>query len=308
MPCFVDMSLRLAPVRISSAYETPIQLPYRPVSRKFFSCLDGQTDKAFAALQSILTAGLLASSSCKVCRYRITLVAASKSITRHATSLQRRMILPKSFLFFLSTAAPLPRSAEAADGWSLVQQGMSAFQRGEVDDSIRLFDEAASTGYAQARLWQRGLSLYYAGRFQDGATQFRQDVQLNPYDTEESIWAMLCEAQLFGFDEARKRMLVIERDPRQVMHSVYSLFRGSDESAYEKLERLAAGSGSDQFYSALYLGLFEEARGDAKQARYWLEKSVASDYAESRDYMAGLAKVHVQLRGWGSSARSKTEL
>lgn len=307
MCCFVEMSLSTAPVRIGSVDGTPIQLQNSPVSHKFFSCSDGRTDKAFAVLQSILAAGLLSSSSSTVCRYRRTL-GVSKLITRNATSYQRRTILQKSFLFFFSTAAPLPRSAEAADGWSLVQQGMSAFQRGEVDDSIRLFDEAASTGYAQARLWQRGLSLYYAGRFQDGANQFRQDVQLNPYDTEESIWAMLCEAQLFGFDEARKRMLVIERDPRQVMRSVYSLFRGSDESALEKLERLAAGSGSDQFYADLYLGLFEEARGDAKKARYWLEKSVASDYAESRDYMAGLAKVHVQLRGWGSSARSKTDL
>ena len=34
-------------------------------------------------------------------------------------------------------------------------------------------------------LWQRGLSLYYAGRFDEGAAQFRRDVALNPGDTEE---------------------------------------------------------------------------------------------------------------------------
>jgi len=44
-------------------------------------------------------------------------------------------------------------------------------------------------------LWQRGLSLYYADRFQDGADQFRRDVAVNPNDTEEAIWAYLCEVR-----------------------------------------------------------------------------------------------------------------
>ena len=35
---------------------------------------------------------------------------------------------------------------------------------------------------------QRGLSLYYVGQFEEGAQQFRDDVAVNPADTEESIW------------------------------------------------------------------------------------------------------------------------
>ncbi|XLS68367.1 hypothetical protein HN51_019390 [Arachis hypogaea] len=56
-------------------------------------------------------------------------------------------------------------------------------------------------------LWQRGLSLYYLDRFEEGAEQFRLDVAQNPNDTEESIWCFLCETQLYGVDEARKRYL-----------------------------------------------------------------------------------------------------
>lgn len=44
-------------------------------------------------------------------------------------------------------------------------------------------------------------------RFEEGAEQFRLDVAANPNDTEESIWCFLCEAQLYGVEEARKRFL-----------------------------------------------------------------------------------------------------
>ena len=50
----------------------------------------------------------------------------------------------------------------------IARQGMSAFEKGEVEESIKLFDaaEEADPRYA-TRLWQRGLSYYYADRFKD---------------------------------------------------------------------------------------------------------------------------------------------
>jgi len=56
-------------------------------------------------------------------------------------------------------------------------------------------------------LWQRGLSLFYAGRYADAAEQFRTDVAVNPNDTEEAIWAYLAEAQLVGAEQARQQLL-----------------------------------------------------------------------------------------------------
>lgn len=88
-----------------------------------------------------------------------------------------------------------------------------------------------------------------------------QDVDLNPNDTEESIWAFLCEAKMQGFDQARKQMLTVGQDPRPVMRNAYALFRGDDDGKYlETMENLAQRSGSDCFYASLYLGLFYEAR------------------------------------------------
>jgi hypothetical protein len=49
-------------------------------------------------------------------------------------------------------------------------------------------------------MWQRGLSLYYLGRFEDGAQQFRDDVAVNPNDTEE-VGTPPAPARAFGKGE-----------------------------------------------------------------------------------------------------------
>ena len=69
----------------------------------------------------------------------------------------------------------------------LVSQGMEAFRKGDVQGSISLFDKADSLsadGSLTPFLWQRGLSLYYADRFEDASKQFRIDVKVNPLDVE----------------------------------------------------------------------------------------------------------------------------
>ncbi|XLU65423.1 hypothetical protein S245_024632 [Arachis hypogaea] len=80
---------------------------------------------------------------------------------------------------------------------------------GDVSESLVEFDRAIELdprqkAYMFINLRQRGFSLYYLDRFEEGAEQFQLDVAQNPNDTEESIWCFLCEAQLYGVDEARK--------------------------------------------------------------------------------------------------------
>jgi len=202
-------------------------------------------------------------------------------------------------------AAP---AARAEDGSTLMRQGMTAFKAGKLGESIRLFNEAEENGYPKALLWQRGLSLYYADRFPEGAKQFRRDVEMNPSDTEESIWTMMCEARMVGFNVARKQMLRLAgRDPRPVMRTVYSMFLGEDEDANRaELERLAAKGGQEEFYSALYLGLFAEAKGDAAEAQRWIQKAATSSYGKnSGDYMTDVARMHEKSRGWGGKPASE---
>eukprot|EP00933_Yihiella_yeosuensis_P071717 TRINITY_DN79955_c0_g1_i1.p1 TRINITY_DN79955_c0_g1~~TRINITY_DN79955_c0_g1_i1.p1 ORF type:complete len:385 (+),score=62.24 TRINITY_DN79955_c0_g1_i1:141-1157(+) len=253
-------------------------------------------------------------NSCRSADVRRCCISSDKASSFHMTAGSNRATINRryaasslGFGSVLLAEALLVSPAEAiGDGQSQMRQGMQAFSRGKVDESIKLFDQAANNDYPKAMLWQRGLSLYYADRFEDGATQFRKDVEMNPNDTEESIWAMLCEARLVGFEQARKKMLVVKRDRRPVMRTAYSLFRGENaDAAQAELEKYASGSNdSDKFYAALYLGLYAEAKGDAQTARQWIERSVASDYGKSSgDYMADLARVHMSVRGWSDSKK-----
>ena len=180
------------------------------------------------------------------------------------------------------------------------RDGMAAFSAGKVEQSIDIFDEIiAEKPTAAPYLWQRGLSLYYAERFKEGAAQFATDVSVNPNDTEEAIWNFLCVARIDGFDSARKSMLRVGNDRRAVMGAVLKLFRGdTDETPLLAFASEAKGSG-DEFYANLYLGLYREAQGDKEGARRFLTLATKSKYGQKApDYMADLARVHMQRRGW----------
>lgn len=67
-----------------------------------------------------------------------------------------------------------------------VLQGMQAFRRGRVVESLELFDQAESlsNGRLTPYLWQRGISYYYLDDFSKARRQFRNDVAVNPSDVE----------------------------------------------------------------------------------------------------------------------------
>lgn len=66
----------------------------------------------------------------------------------------------------------------AADPRQQVNSGMAKFRKNEIEAAVADFD-AAWQAAPQLRpfLWQRGLALYYIGRYKDAAQQFRRCVQ-----------------------------------------------------------------------------------------------------------------------------------
>jgi len=177
---------------------------------------------------------------------------------------------------------------------------MTRFVRGEVGEARQDFDAAmAMDASIRPRLWQRGLALYYLEEFEEGAKQFRVDVDANPNDTEEAIWTFLCESRLLGTDEARRNFLQVGEDPRRVMRAAQALFKtGRGVEALRKAGEMEA-QGHDDFYAKLYEGLFYESEGDEDKAKEAIVASLNTNYAlRSGDYMAGLARVHAKLRGW----------
>ncbi|XP_023739352.1 uncharacterized protein LOC111887418 isoform X1 [Lactuca sativa] len=166
-----------------------------------------------------------------------------------------------------------------------IRRGMVLFRQGDVAGSVAEFDNAIQLDPRQkAYLWQRGLSLYYLDRFEEGAEQFRIDVAQNPNDTEESIWCFLCEAQLYGATEARKRFLEVGRDPRPVMREAYNMFKDGGDP--EKLvDVFSKGRESEYFYASLYAGLYYESQNETDKAKVHLVASCKSPYGERSGWM-----------------------
>lgn len=82
--------------------------------------------------------------------------------------LQRQM-LPKR----LSCQLNMASNALSTDSpRQLVQRGMQRFRQADIDGSIELFDQAERLDPSlRPFLWQRGISYYYANRFQEGSDQ-----------------------------------------------------------------------------------------------------------------------------------------
>jgi len=114
-------------------------------------------------------------------------------------------------------------SSDPNQARKLVFQGMEAFRKGNVNESIDLFDKADALrpdGSLHPYLWQRGLSLYYADRFQEASDQFRADVAVNPNDVEEIVWdiASLLRIQPDDFPPPNRMSLPPGRqDRRRIM-------------------------------------------------------------------------------------------
>lgn len=186
-----------------------------------------------------------------------------------------------------------------------VRRGMKRFVEGNVAESLEDFDKALKLDPSQEPyLWQRGLSLYYAARFQEGAQQFQDDVAVNPNDTEEAIWCFLCEAQLTNAEDARKKFLKVGRDPRPVMRAAYKLFQ-TGEGIEDLLGAATDNGGHDSFYALLYLGLYHESQKNEVAAREAITAAVNTPYGQrSGDFMAKLGQVHCLCRGWSTTPDS----
>ncbi|HEY6168946.1 MAG TPA: tetratricopeptide repeat protein, partial [Verrucomicrobiae bacterium] len=178
-------------------------------------------------------------------------------------------------------------------------RGETHFKIGHIAESINDFDQFIRLEPSrEPHHWQRGISYYYAGKFAEGKRQFEIHQKVNPQDVENAVWHFLCNARLNGVAQARKDLIVIEQDVRVPMKQVHALFAGRG-TAKQVLDAVDAGDATPadrrqrRFFAHLYLGLYFEATGDAKQARAHIEKAV-TDFSQDH-FMGDVARVHLQL-------------
>ena len=181
-----------------------------------------------------------------------------------------------------------------------MQMGVESFMSAKIADSVAAFDKVIELApEAKPQLWQRGLALYYAGKYKEGRDQFEVHQTANSNDVENAAWHFLCVARLEGVEEARKHLIDITGDTRVPMKEVQQLFAGKGT---EEQVIAAASEGSEKkqrnqlCYAHLYLGLYYEAIGDNAKAKEHILKA-ANDYA-MQHYMGETARVHAKVRGW----------
>ncbi|HMF13040.1 MAG TPA: tetratricopeptide repeat protein, partial [Gemmataceae bacterium] len=179
------------------------------------------------------------------------------------------------------------------------QRGGEYFKLAKIDKSIADFDRLLEMRPDERPgHWQRGIALYYAGKFREGAEQFKAGDKVFGDDVENAVWHYLCNAKVLGAGKARAELLKIGTDKRIPMMVIYDLFTGKATpadvtAAVEKGKPNGPDLKNRSFYANLYLGLYYDAAGESKKAREHLEK--AGDDPAVGGYMGDVARVHLKL-------------
>ncbi len=196
------------------------------------------------------------------------------------------------FVHVLCAAAAQEKDGAAG---AIYAKAVADFENGRIQESAAGFDLLAKRIPERApELWQRGIALYYAGRYADCRAQFESHRTVNPNDVENAVWHFLCVARTESVRGARAALLPVGADARVPMREVLELFRG-DRTAESVIA--AAGKQPDaQFYAYLYAGLYFEATGNAKRAREYIALAAGDRFAAG-GYMHMVAKVHLRQMG-----------
>ena len=184
--------------------------------------------------------------------------------------------------------APVEQSPQA-----IMNRAVDAFEQGRFVESAAAFDELAKAIPDRApELWQRGIALYYAGRYDDCRRQFESHRTVNPDDVENAVWHFLCVARGESPAKARAALLPVGPDARVPMREVYQMFRGT--LTPEQVLSAAGSQPAALFYAHLYVGLYFEAQGMTARALEHIKIAAADRFEREGGYMHMVARVHAR--------------
>ncbi|MCH2180769.1 MAG: hypothetical protein MK108_02070 [Mariniblastus sp.] len=202
---------------------------------------------------------------------------------------------------------------------ALMLIGEASFMKGDVHQSIESFDRMIELNpQLEPRLWQRGLALYYADRFQDGKEQFETHQTYNRQDVENAVWHLLCHSKIVGLEKAREEFIPITQDSRVPMKQIHQLFGGSGsvEDVFQAATSTPALGRSKAFqiyYAHLYVGLYYDMVGDQEKSLAEM-RAAAKINPLAKDLLMGrVADVHLLIRkadepiGQGGAGKSQTD-
>lgn len=191
-------------------------------------------------------------------------------------------------LLILAGAAPSAQSPQM-----LLDRAVDQFEEGRFAESAKTFDEVARLAPGRApELWQRGIALYYAGRFSECRRQFESHRTVNPDDVENAAWHFLCVAREETLERARAALLPVGPDSRVPMREIYQMFRGQLVPA--DVLRAAGTRPAGLFYAHLYIALYSEAAGEKALVLKHVKEAASEQYAAAGGYMHMVAQVHLK--------------
>jgi len=181
-------------------------------------------------------------------------------------------------------------TASAQSPTQIMRQAEQDFLAGRVEASVDGFDQVArARPDAAPQFWQRGIALYYVGRFEDCRRQFETHRVVNPNDVENAVWHFLCVAREQSPQVALEALLPVGRDTRSPMREIYEMFAGR-MTPQDVLS--AANDPRARFYAHLYRALYHDAYGREQAAREEILLAAADRFAGVGGYMHGVAVVH----------------
>jgi lipoprotein NlpI len=201
---------------------------------------------------------------------------------------------PRFLPLFAALTLTVPPQAPADRPQAIFDRAVTDFRSGRIAESVAAFDSLAQLVPDRAPgLWQRGIALYYAGRYKDCRAQFESHRTVNPNDVENAAWHFACVARGETPEKARAALLPVGPDSRRPMREIYQMLRGTVTP--EQVLAAAGGQLESEFYAHLYLGLYFEALGNAGRALEHITAAAAERYAAAGGYMHTVARVHLEL-------------
>ncbi|GIW93703.1 MAG: hypothetical protein KatS3mg110_1744 [Pirellulaceae bacterium] len=180
--------------------------------------------------------------------------------------------------------------------------GRSLFCLDRIPESVEAFDRYVQLRPERKnRQWERGIALYYAGKYAEGAQQFELYQTYHSGDVENAAWHFLCRAALVGPKKAQEKMLEVAGDERVPMAEIYALYRG--EAGVERVWQAVEAGQPDQaqrsarlFYARLYIALYHHAWGRHDEELELLRRidSENRNTAGISRYMWWVAQVHLK--------------
>ena len=212
---------------------------------------------------------------------------------------RRKLLLSQlviAWILGLTAMAPAAQAPEPSNDPDVVfNQAIRDFFSGNIKTSADGFDQLVELApNTMPRLWQRGIVLYYAERYDDCRKQFESHRTYNPNDVENAAWHFLCVALLESPEQAKLELLPVGPDSRRPMQEVYGLFAG--ELTANEVLAATQGELSAEFFAHLYLGLHAEALGNNQAAIDYLQIAADDKYARVGGYMHMVARVHLSLQ------------